>query len=122
MAQRVIAAALLVAGITLLQSRPLLSLIPLAAALVVFMNARRAFGSGMHRAVLGFVGALWLMLIGAVATLLGLVPVAPDGNFLLLPGLTVLGIAAVLFLGSLLAMWRIRRYRAKWPGEPRSRR
>jgi hypothetical protein len=96
--------------------------IPLGAALVVFMNSRGAFGSGMYRAILAFVSALWLALVGVVATLLGLIPAEPPGSFLLLPGLSLLGLAAALFLGSLVSLWRVRRYRARWPGEVRSRR
>ena len=121
MAHRASAAVLLLAALVLLASRPLLGAIPLVAALVVFMNGRGAFGSGMYRAILAFVSALWLALVGVVATLLGLIPDGPPGNFLLLPGLTLLGVAAALLLGSLVAMWRARRYRAKWPGEVTSR-
>ena len=76
----------------------------------------------MYRAILAFVAALWLTLVGVVATLLGLVPAEPGGNFLLLPGLLLLGIAAILLAFSLLAILRLRRHRASWPGEVRGRR
>ena len=122
MAHRVVALALAVALLVLLPARPLISLIVFGAAITVVVNARGAFGSGMYRAILAFIAALWLALVGVVATLLGLVPAGPDGNFLLLPGLLLLGLAASLFVGSLVAIVRVRRYRARWPGEVRSRR
>jgi O-antigen/teichoic acid export membrane protein len=121
-AHRVLAAALLVAAIVLLPTTPLLAVVPLGASLAIFLNGRGAFGSGMYRAILAFVSALWLTLVGVVATLLGLIPAGPGGNFLLVPGLTMLAAAAALFLGSLVAMWRARRYRARWPGEVSGRR
>jgi O-antigen/teichoic acid export membrane protein len=121
-AHRALAAALLVGAIVLLRTTPLLAVIPLGASLAVFLNGRRAFGSGMYRAILAFVSALWLTLVGVVATLLGLIPAGPGGNFLLLPGLGMLAAAAALFLGSLVAMWRARRHRARWPGEVSGRR
>ncbi len=122
MAPRVIALALGAAGLVLLAYRPLISLILFGAALAIFFNARGAFGSGMYRAILAFISALWLTLVGVVATLLGLVPAAPEGNFLLVPGIILLALAASLFLGSLIAIVRVRRYRASWPGEIKSRR
>jgi len=121
-APRAVAAAVAVVALALLPSRPLVSLILFGAALALFFNARGAFGSGMYRAILAFVAALWLTLVGVVATLLGLVPAEPGRNFLLLPGLILLGLAASLLLGSLLAILRIRRRRAAWPGEVRRRR
>jgi O-antigen/teichoic acid export membrane protein len=120
-AQRVLVAVLLGAAILLLPSRPLLAVLPLGASLAIFLNGRRVFGAGMHRAILAFVSALWLTLVGVVATLLGLVPAGPDGNFLLLPGLALLALAAALLVGAVVAMWRVRRYRA-WPREVRARR
>jgi hypothetical protein len=121
-AHRTLAAALLVAAIVLLPTTPLLAVIPLGASLAVFLNGRRAFGSGMHRAILAFVSALWLTLVGVVATLLGLIPTGPAGNFLLVPGLGMLAAAVALFVGSVVAMWRARRSRARWPGEVIGRR
>ena len=121
MAHRVVALGLAAAGLMLLAYRPLISLIVFGAAIVVVFNARGAFGSGMYRAILAFISALWLTLVGVVATLLGLVPAEPGGNFLLLPGLLLLGLAASLFIGSLVAIVRIRRYRATWPGEVKKR-
>lgn len=108
MAHRVVLAALIVSGLVLLPSRPLVSLILLGAALVVALNRRGTFGSGMYRAILAFVAALWLTLVGVVATLLGLVPGEP-ANFLLLPGVMLLGAAVALLVWCLSEMWRIRR-------------
>ncbi len=122
MAHRVIAVPLTVVGLLLLPARPLISLIVFGAALAVLFNARGAFGTGMYRAILAFISALWLTLVGVIATLLGLVPAEPDGNFLFLPGLILLGLAGSLFVGSLVAIVRLRRFRATWPGEVRSRR
>lgn len=119
MAHRAITAALAIAGLLVLPSRPLIALIVFGSALAIALNARGVFGSGMHRAIVAFMAALWLTLIGVVATLLGLVSTEPGGNFLLLPGLILLGAAGSLFIGSLVAIWRMRRQRTRWPGEIR---
>ena len=119
MAHRAIAAALAVAGLLVLPSRPLIALILFGAAFAAVLNARGIFGTGMYRAIVAFMSALWLTLIGVVATLLGLVSTEPGGNFLLLPGVILLGVAATLFAGSLIAIWRMRRHRAGWPREIR---
>jgi hypothetical protein len=118
-AHRALAVVLASGGLLLLPIRPLLALIALGAALAVVLNARGVFGTGMYRAMVAFMSALWLTLVGVVATLLGLVPTDPGGNFLLLPGQILLGIAASLFAGSLVSIWRMRRHRARWPGEIR---
>lgn len=119
MAHRTIAAALALAGLVLLLDRPLASLVLFGAALAVFMDRRGAFGSGLHRALIAFVTALWLGTIGVVTALLALAVIgepcddpgcdAAADNFLLLPGLLLLAGAAALLVGSVVAARRARR-------------
>lgn len=109
MAHKTIAATLGLTALVVLPARPLIALVLFAAAMAVAGDSRRVFGSGMFRAVLGFISALWLALIGAVVSLFGLVSTEPGGNFLLLPGLIALGLAIALFAWSIAAIWRIRR-------------
>lgn len=98
MAHRLVVAAFAVAALVVFPFRPLVSLILFGAALAVYMNRRSAFGAGRHRAIIGFISALWCTVFGGVMTLLGLIsasvpcdPAPCAGNALLLPGLALLG-------------------------------
>jgi uncharacterized membrane protein len=106
---KAIAATLALAGLFVLPFRPLVALILFAAAIAVVGDRRAIFGSGMFRAILAFVSALWLALLGVVVTLLGMASTDPGGNFLLLPGLLILGLGLALLVWSITKMWRIRR-------------
>jgi hypothetical protein len=109
MAHRAVAAALALVGVFAFAVSPLVSLILFGAALAVLMNHRGAFGSGMFRAVLAFITALWLGLAGVAASLLGMISTNPGGNFLLPPGLLLTGIGVGLLAWSVLAIRRERR-------------
>lgn len=106
--------ALAIAGLVILPARPLVSLVVFGAALAVFANGRGAFGYGMSRAVLAFITALFLGLLGVATSLLGLVSTDPGGNFLLLPGLLMLGLALALLAWAVLTLLRIRRQGGFW--------
>lgn len=109
MAHKAVAGSLALAALLALPFRPLVALILFAAALAVIGNSRGAFGGGMFRAMIAFVSSLWLALLGVVVTLLGTASDEPGGNFLLLPGLLVLGLALTLLAWAIAAIWRIRR-------------
>ena len=96
---RAITIALGVAGLLILPIRPLVALVVFGLALALVMDRRGLFGHGRFRMVLAFFSALWLGVLGVVTSLLGAVP-PPDGNFLLLPGLLILGLALVLLVWS----------------------
>jgi len=117
MAHRAIAAALAVAALLALFVRPLVALILFGAALTVFANGRGAFGYGMSRAILAFVSAPFLGLLGVGTSLLGTISTEPGGNFLLLPGLLMLGLALLLLAWAVLTLWRIRRRGGFWAQE-----
>jgi len=111
MAHRAVTIALALAGLILLPTHPLASLVVFGAAVVLIMDRRHAFGGGRFRAILAFVSALWLTLAGVVATLLGLVPGA---DFLLWPGLLLLGGGLVLFAWSVATLVRVRRGKGRF--------
>jgi hypothetical protein len=122
MAHRAFAATLLLAALILLPVRPLAALVLFGATGAVVMNRRRAFGSGMFRAMLAFLSGLWIALLGVAGTLLGLVPVDEvciadgtcgpgQGNFLLLPGLLLLVGGLAVFGWSMFEARRVRRRR-----------
>ena len=118
MAHRAVLAVLAVAGLVVFPFRPLVSLILFGAALAVYLNRRSAFGAGRHRAMIGFISALWCTVFGGVMTLLGLLSTsvpcdgAPcPGNALLLPGLFLLGAGLILLAWSVVALLRERRSR-----------
>jgi divalent metal cation (Fe/Co/Zn/Cd) transporter len=119
MAHRLVAAVPIVLGIWLIPNHPLISLTLFGVALALVANRHYAFGSGRYRAILGFISALWLGVLGAATTLLGLVPNAAPceppaactgGNFLLVPGLLLLGLAFALLAWSVVSLLRMRRY------------
>ena len=114
MAHRAVAAALAVAALLILFTRPLVALILFGAAIAVFANGRGAFGHGMSRAILAFVAAPFLGLLGVGTSLLGLVSTDPGGNFLLLPGLLLLGLGLSLLAWAVVTLWRIRRRGGFW--------
>jgi hypothetical protein len=99
MAPRAITIALGVAALVLLPIRPLVALVVFCVALALLMDRRGLFGHGRFRMVLAFFSGLWLGVLGVVTAFLGSVP-PPDGNFLLLPGLLILGLGAVLLVWS----------------------
>ena len=119
MAHRIFAVLLAAAGLLVLPFHPLTSLVLFLAMAAVLMNARGAFGRGMSRVLLAFISSLFLVLGGAVLTLVGLVPEGlpcepPDcpsgpGNFLLWPGLLLLGGGLGLFAWSFVTALRTRR-------------
>ena len=118
MAHRAVLAAFAVAGLVVFAIRPMVSLILFGMALAVYLNRRSAFGAGGHRAIIGFISALWCTVFGGVMTLLGLVsawvPCDPEpcaGNVLLLPGLFLLGAGLILLGWSVVALLRARRSR-----------
>ena len=106
MAHRAATIALALAGLALLPSHPLSSLVLFGAATILVMDRRHAFGGGRFRAILAFVSALWLALAGVVTTLLGL---APPTDFLLWPGLMLLGSGLGLFVWSIVTLAQARR-------------
>jgi hypothetical protein len=118
-AHRVIAVLLAVAGLLILPFHPLTSFVVFVATAAVLMNARGAFGRGMSRVLLAFISSLFLVLGGAVLTLVGLIPEGlpcepPDcpsgpGNFLLWPGLLLLGSGILIFAWSFVTAIRSRR-------------
>lgn len=114
MAHRAAAAALALVALVLLPARPLVSLVFFGAAIGALANGRGAFGYGMSRAVLAFITALFLGLLGVVTSLLGLVSAEPGGNFLLLPGLLMLGLALALLAWAVWTLLRIRRQGGFW--------
>lgn len=121
MAHKAIAAAFALIGLVASLDRPLTGSILLATALVVLMDERRTFGNGHYRAILAFIASPWLILVGVVTSLLGLLPNdAPcqsepcAGNFLLLPGFLLHGAGLTLLTWSLLLLIRSRRA-CKWP-------
>ncbi len=118
MAHRAIAAALAAAGVAALPFRPLVALLLFGAAVGVFANGRGAFGSGMSRAILAFVTALFLGLLGVGTSLLGTVSTDGDGNFLLVPGLLMVGMGLALLAWAVATLWTIRRRGGFW-GAPR---
>jgi len=116
MAHRVAIAALLLAALVVLPFRPLIALLIFAVALAVVLHRRGLFGSGMYRSVLAFNASLPLTVLGVVTSLIGLIPFGDScnpgpctGNFLLLPGLLVLGTGITLFAWSVARMLRARR-------------
>jgi hypothetical protein len=109
MAHRAAAAALALLALVILPARPLVALVFFGAAIGVFANGRGAFGYGMSRAILAFITALFLGLLGVVTSLSGLISTDPGGNFLLLPGLMLVGIGLGLLGWSVIAIRRARR-------------
>ena len=108
-AHRALASALALGALFALPFRPLVGLVLFGAALGVVMNRRGMFGTGMYRAILAFTSSLFLALAGVGTSLLGMVSTEPGGNFLLLPGLLILGIALALLAWSVVTMVLIRR-------------
>ena len=116
MAHRLVAAVSIVLGIWLVPNHPLISLTLFGVALALVANRRYAFGSGRYRAILAFISSLWLGVLGAATTLLGLVPNAapcegPDchgGNFLFIPGVILLALAFGLLSWSVVSLLRMR--------------
>jgi ascorbate-specific PTS system EIIC-type component UlaA len=113
-AHRAATAALALTALVILPARPLVSLVFFGAAIAVFANGRGAFGYGMSRAVLAFITALFLGVLGVVTSLLGLVSTDPGGNYLLLPGLFMLGLALALLAWAVVTLLRIRRHGGFW--------
>ncbi|HUQ44147.1 MAG TPA: hypothetical protein VM451_07030 [Candidatus Limnocylindria bacterium] len=121
MAHRVIAVLLATAGLLVLPFHPLTSFVLFVAMAAVLVNARGAFGQGMSPVLLAFISSLFLVLGGAALTLVGLIPAGlpcepPDcrtgpGNFLLWPGLLLLGGGLGLFAWSV--VWALR-WRRQW--------
>ena len=121
MARRGVVAALAIAGAIALLLRPLVALVPLGAALVVILDGRGIFGRGTLRAVIAFISALWLGLVGVIATLLGMLALpgtcdptatpceSPEANFLFLPGVLLLVTALALLGWSVVEALRMRR-------------
>ena len=108
LAYRALTIALGLAGLLILPIRPLIGLVVFGVLGVLGMDRRGLFGHGRFRLVLGFFSGLWLGVVGVVTSLLGAVP-PPDGNFLLLPGLVVLGLALVMLVWSFVKLLRIPR-------------
>lgn len=82
------------------------------------MNRRSAFGVGEYRTILAFISSLWLIVVGVVATLVGLIPepvpcqAEPcEVSALLLPGLLLLGAGLILLAWSVVVLLRARRSR-----------
>ena len=116
MAHRLVAAVLALAALLVLPFHPLVSLVLFGMALADFMNGRGAFGSGLYRTILAFISSLWLIVLGTITTLLGLVPnAAPcetepcQGNFLFVPGALLLVSGLTLLAWSIVLSLRARR-------------
>jgi len=121
MARRGVVAALAIAGAIALFLRPLVALVLLGAALVVTLDGRGIFGRGTLRAVIAFISALWLGLVGVIATLLGMLALpgpcdptatpceSPEANFLFFPGVLLLVTALALLGWSVVEALRMRR-------------
>jgi hypothetical protein len=115
-ARTAIVAVLCVVAAAALIVHPLVSLILFGAAGAVFFDGRQAFGFGRHRAMVAFLSGLWLGVVGAVATILGLVVLGGGceaascgGNFLILPGVLLLAAGLTLLAWSIVAFLRMRR-------------
>jgi hypothetical protein len=106
LAHRVVATALGVAGLIAFAFSPLLALILFGVAFTAILDRRGVLGRGRWRAMLAFIAAPFIGLAGVALALLGAIP-AP-GNFFLLPGLLLVGIAVVLLAWSFVVIWRTR--------------
>ena len=74
--------------------------------LAVILDDRGILGAGRWRAMLAFISAPLVGLAGVALALLGSIPA--QGNFFLLPGLLLVGIALVLLAWSFVVIWRTR--------------
>ena len=81
---------------------PLLSLVVFGVALAVIMDGRGALGAGRRRGFIGIVTAPWIGLAGVATSLLGSIP--ERGNFLLIPGLVLVGLSLALLGWSFLVI------------------
>ena len=106
LAHRAVAISFALVAFAALAFSPFLALVLFGVAVAVVMDARGAFGAGRRRGFIGFVSAPWIGLGGVAVALLGSIP--DPGNFLLVPGLLLVGIAVALLAWSFLVIVRTR--------------
>lgn len=75
-------------------------------AFTAILDRRGVLGHGRWRAMLAFISAPFLGLAGVALALLG--SIREPGNFFLVPGLLLVGIALLLLAWSFVVIWRTR--------------